>query len=479
MSGESYSSRDVHIDEYVVWIEDKLRSISSIELSHLNCILDKISEGIINLKKMAKDFKNTMVASNSAHNNRFTKLHDQINTLIEPYSIEGRLFCSKGKLHPLRSTLPDAEILKDMIMNNKLKLKAVDEIASSKKSDNFNAKFKGSKISSSNRSENKKSFEISMIRSEIKSIFCLLDEAVAELALRLQQLNYFGLLKVRVHFPLMTFRNYLLAQNPTTELIANLEREYQNLLYADETYNQARCSKILVTAAVAQHEIRRIESILLEEDCLQIACLQSVAKENVTKLSPSSSSLTGTARPPADDFSGVSSNPNPEMEWYSDFQTYAKSSVPNLLRLCMNESVRVNVCYSIRQLQSFLAEIASDPQTNKKKLNALKSRLGAEVWYAILHFDFELFGAYVEDWTIQTNIYEKSVALPEFQSAYEALDLARHQLEMIQAAYEASRYRTKELLATHRNVVIQMDEIKERMVEVALSEVSEPIRIVE
>lgn len=254
--------QQIKFDRYVYWLEAKLSSISFAELSELDNIIDQLYENILTLKSLSAQCRSTMIPINGAQANRIQKLYDLIDTLIEPV-VSGRLFIStsivNGTKYSITSLLPDADILKDVIADNKMKLKTIEEIAASKKSEVV--KFKTSKLSTINKSD-KKANEIQMIRTEVKSVISLLEQLAVEIERRHSVLKYYGQLKQVVHFPLQALSTHLRSLPPIAETSAQLDHDLQALNKADAFYTLLRKADILVQAAATTHEAGHIEALV-------------------------------------------------------------------------------------------------------------------------------------------------------------------------------------------------------------------------
>ena len=250
----------IKFDRYVHWLETKLLVTAKTELTTLDVIIDQISNRITSLKDISTLCRTSMIVHNSTQANRIYKLYDQVDTIVEPYST-GRLFLSAGNC-AITSLLPDLDNLTDMIYQTKMKLKSIEEMASSKKNDVV--KFKGSKLSSSHRSENKKAIELSSIRTEVKAINSLLDELNEEIKQKSIILSYFGQIKQLVHIPLqlLSFRlRSLPSLNDASLLIEHEHEEYKKITAFYDTLRQV---EVLVMAARTAKEMTEIELLVGE-----------------------------------------------------------------------------------------------------------------------------------------------------------------------------------------------------------------------
>ena len=307
----------IKFDRYVYWLETKLSSISCAELSELDSIIDQLFENIVTLKGISTHCRATMITYNTSQVNRIHKLYDQIDSLAEPY-LSGRLFVSvNGGKYSITSLLPDSDVLKDMIVDNKAKLKSIEEIAASKKTDVV--KFKPSKLSTSNRSESKKANEMQTIRNEVKNIFLLLEQLSVKVEAHHSVLKYFGQLKLAVHFPLQALSTHLRSLPPLAETSAQLDHDLQALNKVDAYYTMLRRADVLVQAAVITHEAGQIEALvrdstdwiklLSEKEFFQL--IYDASKEN--------------------------SSPDNNLNWSVHLRKFCQLPLTDLLSLCGSE----------------------------------------------------------------------------------------------------------------------------------------------
>lgn len=288
---------------------------SAAELSDLDDIVDLLAEKVSALKGISVQCRTTMIVYNSGQVNRIHKLYDLVESLSEPY-LPGRLFVCSGN-YAITSLLPDADALKEMIIQNRTKLKSIEEIASSKKTEVV--KFKGSKLTTSNRSESKKAVEISLIRTEVKSILQLLDNLEVELGKKLAVLSYYGQIKQVVHFPLQTLSTELRNLPPLSEAAAHREHELEQFRKADTLYNNLRKVEVLGIAARASQEAAYIENAVQEStDFLRI-----IGKEEVVQV------ISDVFVKDQGGVPGDSSG--------AEVKRYTGCSITELLRLCANE----------------------------------------------------------------------------------------------------------------------------------------------
>jgi hypothetical protein len=243
-------------DRYVYWLETKLLSVSQAELSEFNSVLDMLVERLAILKSVSSQCRSSMIVyNNSAQVNRVYKLYDSVDALGEPY-LPGRLFVSLGSC-PISSLLPDLDIINDMVLQGRLRLKAIDEMATSKKNDVV--KFKGSKTATSNRSETKKAVEISSLRTEIRNVSDLIEKLAVVSAKNTAVLGYFSQIKQAVHYPLHALSLRIRSLPPISESTAHVDHELEVLHKVDAAYNAVRRAPVLVSAAVASREAAYIE----------------------------------------------------------------------------------------------------------------------------------------------------------------------------------------------------------------------------
>lgn len=258
-----------------------------------------------------------MIAYNAAQVNRIHKLYDLVDSLAEPF-FTGRLFVSYSVInatkYSITSILPDADVLREIIAENRLKLKSIDEIASSKKSEVV--KFKATKATPTNKSDNKKANEIQLIRTEVKNILGLLDLLAAEVEKHSIVLRNYAQLKQLVHFPLQVLSTHLRSLPPLAETSAQLDHDLQALNKVEAYYTMLRRAEILVQAAATRQEARYIEALVKED----VVWLGLLAEKGL------SSSIHEINK-------GLA-NFESDTVWSEYLQTFCKLSLPDLLCLC-------------------------------------------------------------------------------------------------------------------------------------------------
>lgn len=320
-SGISDTPTPIKLDRYVHWLETNILLASRRDMNEIDDTLDQITERIVQLKNISSQCRSAMVAPNNAHVNKVYKMFDQVDTLGAPYQ-QGRLYNSAGKF-PIPSLLPDAETLNDWITQTKLKLKSMEEVASSKK--NEAVKFKGAKSIISIRGEAKKQVDMSLIRSEIRGIIALLDKLSVRIQEKAEALKYFAQIKECVHFPLQDFSIKLRTIPPMKEASARLEHELNALNDVDSSYRQLRSADVLVAAAKATRDAKYIESEA--EDAIRN--LRSLGSEEVYQFLSHLHNLNrGKAESPAEDSEAA------VPPWLYNLRQLAELSNEKILDLC-------------------------------------------------------------------------------------------------------------------------------------------------
>jgi hypothetical protein len=258
--------------------------VSDRELSELDDLLDNLSARLAVLKRMSVDCRASGVAANPTQVKLMQKLFDLIDSLVDPFT-NGRMFCSNGKF-VITSSLPDAEVVTDCIMKNKVKLKNIEDITASKKIDTI--KFKGSTSSKLNSAlasyrmmeiasatQGKKAVEISIIRYEARGVFSLLEVLATEVGTRMKVLKYFEQVKVMVHVPLQALSMRIRSLPTLADSSKQLEKDFESLKRVEVAYTAARSAELLVDAASAQSEASLIESQVEG----MLSCLKGVRQE--------------------------------------------------------------------------------------------------------------------------------------------------------------------------------------------------------
>lgn len=501
---------------------------SAVEMSDVDDTIDQLAEKILSLKSIAIQCRATMIVYNAGQVNRIQKLYDLVDSLSEPY-VPGRLFVSSGKF-AITSLLPDSEVLKELVVQNRIKLKAVDEIASSKKTEVV--KFKGSKLTTSNRSESKKAGEISLIRTEVKNILVLLDTLAVEIGKNMPVLNYYGQMKQLVHYPLQTLSTNLRNLPSLSEAASHRDHEVEQVRKAELQYNNARKVEIVAVAAQSSQEAAQIENLVQET----VEFLRALGKEEV---------LQAVNESFVKEQHGSSAADNGTV----DVKRYTACNTIELLKLCANEYVLNHTSsftvlllldflvldHAYRHRSSAFVEFIQRLQrlwpSIEKSSQAVGRRyvivLFAFVCHfsrmprssvsvfalcsvsrkdveALLMFDVELFVAYAVDWQERVVMYgtfdhylplqplvnyclficqvehtidsmfllflsiaaESTVKKADFMRAYELLCQGRATYDKARHRLDLAVQRHSEALSLHREANAQVNQLKDRFIEV-------------
>ena len=177
MDGEDNNTSQyetVQLQDYLHWFERHLLAIASYDLEDLLGTLFCLDENTTILKNLASEYKSSLAVLPLSQNNKAQKIFDQIEALAiflpnspsfptpmavpTATSVSSSAASSYNNKGPhlqtqvqILSILPDSELLKDTLLKNKSKLKALEDLASAKKIDAGKAKasLKGSSGSSS------------------------------------------------------------------------------------------------------------------------------------------------------------------------------------------------------------------------------------------------------------------------------------------------------------------------------------------
>ena len=154
----------VRLQDYLNWFERHLLAIASYDLEDLLSTLFCLDENITILKNLASECKSFLSIPPPSQNNKVQKIFDQIEALASflpnsasistpvavpsppTFSSNAATTTQNSKGPHLQtqvqilSILPDSEQLRDTLIKNKSKLKALEDLASSKKIDMGKAK---------------------------------------------------------------------------------------------------------------------------------------------------------------------------------------------------------------------------------------------------------------------------------------------------------------------------------------------------
>lgn len=272
------------LEEFVPWLERRLLDASIYELIGLNRCLYLIEVRIAKVKEYSHEYRSSASTITTPLATRIQKVCDHIENIngVALNRLELEKVMSSNGAQPL-TFLPDRTQLYDFIHRLKDKLKAIDELASSKKTDN--SKAKNAKFASSNRSESKKAQELNAIKAELKKLATLLEELRVIIEDKRVILDYYGSMKLNVHVPLndIFYRISTLPSIDDAKAIAQIS--FHDLKRCEDQYNSARVSDGLVTIAQLNSEIEFIE-MEISSLTKPLADTLSISKTSRTKEEP-------------------------------------------------------------------------------------------------------------------------------------------------------------------------------------------------
>ncbi len=260
------SAHQVKLEEFIPWFENQLLTKSSVDIQHVNSLVQELDQLVVRLNAAVSDSRSTISAT-TPQTNRLLRVCDQIDLFCAEYDVlkHSSQHHQYVVVYPFDSLLPDAEHLRDLVGKIKSKLKIIDDVTQSKKSNGDNIARVVKSGSRTTEKSSKKAFDMpSALKSELTRLAELMGDLELESVSQSRLMNYFGELKHHIHTPL----RHLVA---TTAELPNIQ-DTSSLLTSDvEThascctvYDSARSAEVLQKAVLLRDELHEIERLVAD-----------------------------------------------------------------------------------------------------------------------------------------------------------------------------------------------------------------------
>jgi len=477
----------IKFDQFIAWFENSVLMVSKAELHRLNRSLDDITDGVLYLKRLSVEYRNSLLSIQPSNNqapsigssNRILKLYDHIDSLTVPF-IAGRLYSShlhdtsesgrKDVVYHVTSLLPDYDVLKDYSNDLKHKLKILDEMASSRKNDSTKNKA-GSKGGGAVPAAAASTHNTSVIKDEVKMLQSALEQLIMEISKKVLVLRYFRRLKLSIHPPIQKLSLKMMKLPSLTDISKHLDEEYHNLKSADELYANMKSTECLVRVKRLQMELLHLEEVLMEAYQPLKRIGRSLAQSLAAFIDVS------TELGSDDD----SNNNCSRSHWLEDLSSLHGLSTADILRQLTHAPVKNSFIQSLDLLQQMLIA-----HPNSLRAACPTDNFEGLVEY-IIGFDVDLFIAHLDDWTGRLQLHGKPanyghvramfdvgfiafvdslVRKSEFVRSYQQLVSARKALDQCRHRYELCMYHFKEAVTMHTQVGAHLHQLKDKFAEV-------------
>lgn len=240
----------------------QLLQFAWLELVPLFSKLENMHHNIKSIQSLGLDCRNNGISLSAAQTTRVTKLCDTID-LIPIVHFPTHLFPESTNLPSssliIPTNLPDREQLGLYLQKLKIRLRNVDEMASSKKNENI--RFKSAHKDTSRL---KQVYDLNVIRLSVRDLLREIDSIESLYEQYHQPLSYFAKLKQVIHQPM---QDLVLASSELPEvkpLEDQLEKDMKTLRVVKDQYDLCRSEKSLVKLTNDRKEMIAIEDKMKE-----------------------------------------------------------------------------------------------------------------------------------------------------------------------------------------------------------------------
>lgn len=362
----------MRLEEFIGWFENRIVEIFAEELKSLHLAMLTVEECIDALKAISQNARKVSASNSIPITNRMIKILDQLDSIPDMF-VGGRRFYFDQPQYSFLSAsqLPDLFFVCDFVLNVKNKLKAIDDVVSSKTG----------KFIKAQTGNQKKTLDPLRIRSEIKRTAAALDILEAGAVEKLLVMNHFSDLKAKIHQPVNEMIVAFSCLPSMSDYKAVVDIEFGALKKCEEAYLKARSEVCLANAAKLKNESLFIELCVAE----MLHVLQPLAQ------TPTSDKVLSFV---------LHASGNSDISWYQDLISLTVLPVNELLLHCVNQKQNHPFHVDMTNLQQLCASAAA---SNSSELAEVPSGL----LESIMNFDSELFVAYTEDWNERNIVLSK------------------------------------------------------------------------
>lgn len=250
----------VNLDNCTSYLDRRLLALSWFELRDFFLVLHKVSQHIIILRDFAAECKFNGQGLTAPQAAKVQKLSEMLESLpaISTFTpvIGDNSSLSGDKV--VSSFLPDQDYIQAYIFKVRSKLKTIEEMAASKKTEGVKFRFSG-KLSLQSRLKERKVFDLAIVRKELKDLQDNLELLEHYLVQYENLFTYFASIKKYVH---RYYQDIILAAATLPsleEFETKMKAENESFATKELDYNSARSNEALIAAASARKEMLVIE----------------------------------------------------------------------------------------------------------------------------------------------------------------------------------------------------------------------------
>lgn len=249
-----------------------------IELKDVLQALKKVEDSQHFLLELSTECRTGGVNLSVSQSNRVSKMCEMIESIpLVPYPasfpadfLEGATKVSVSS--STRCLCPEADLLSAYVAKMRSKLKLIDDMAASKKSDSIRFKYQrqsmvgvSSPLSSKLRAG--QVYDCSLVRDECKQFFSALEALDSSLQQSVEVLTYASSLKQKIHRPFLELQSIATQLPPLADLEDNVIQSRKDFERAEAEYQEHRThNAVLLNVSSLQQELqsvrRDIESFL-------------------------------------------------------------------------------------------------------------------------------------------------------------------------------------------------------------------------
>lgn len=293
---------EVTLDNCIQKFDERLFPIVWFELREVLSILKKINEIQQVMIELSVECRMNVFSSSVSQNNRLHKMCEMMESIpLVPYPssypvdfIEGlgglKLAMASSSLSSVPLLCPDLEILTAYIAKIRSKLKLIEDMAASKKSDNIRFKYKGGTSTASMLAKKlyvEQIYDCGFVRSECKIFSTFLEELETAFHQYSFTMQHLTTIKYKLHRPFLELQS-LFSQLPSLvsaeQLVLDTKQDFEQ---AEVDYQEHRNhNPVLLEVTGLQQELQRVSQDIESFLSSYLSCVSQFASPS----SPSPSS---------------------------------------------------------------------------------------------------------------------------------------------------------------------------------------------
>jgi hypothetical protein len=258
--------------------DERLFPVLWVELKEVLQALKKVEGSQQFLLELSAECRTGGVNLSVSQSNRVSKMCEMIESIpLVPYPASFPADFLEGSakvpvISSARCLCPEADLLSAYVAKMRSKLKLIDDMAASKKSDSIRFKYQRQSIGGyssplSSKLRAGQVYDCSLVRDECKQFFSALEALESSLQQSVEVLTYASSLKQKIHRPFLELQSVVTQLPPLTDVEDNVIQSRKDFEQAEAEYQEHRThNAILLNVSSLQQELhgvsRDIESFL-------------------------------------------------------------------------------------------------------------------------------------------------------------------------------------------------------------------------